>query len=252
MGGRGGDCRPPPHPGGGAGPRGVGSSCSRPRHPLGLGSGARVSGARRAAATRHRVEQRRPRRTQSCQSKRRHAGQRHGAHGGSDLLGPRPAPSLQEPGEEGALRAARGCESAWGGRGPGRLRGTARRNPSPASPRWEGPGKKPAARGRGATAGIGGYPALFHDGVSRLSSPPESARCLLPPPSPGVGGTPWVWLPAQPPAGLRIAVASPVSQPSAQHRAPGTRCLDQKSILARTAPELGAVQRGVPSPRFAP
>lgn len=135
SGGRGGDCRPPPHPGGGAGPRGVGSSCSRPRHPLGLGSGARVSGARRASATRHRVEQPRPRRTQSCQSKRRHAGQRHGAHGGSDLLGSRPAPSLQEPGEEGARRAARGCESAWGGRGPGRLRGTAPRNPSPASPR---------------------------------------------------------------------------------------------------------------------
>lgn len=36
----------------------------------------------------------------------------------------------------------------------------------------------PAARGRGATAGIRGEPALFHDGVARLSSPPESARCL--------------------------------------------------------------------------
>lgn len=120
---RGGDCRPPPHPGGGAGPRGVGSSCSGPRHPLGRGSGARVSGARRAAATRRRVE-RQPRRTQSCQSKRRHAGQRHGAHRGPDLLRPRPAPPLQEPGE-GARRAARGCESAWGGRGPGRLGGSA-------------------------------------------------------------------------------------------------------------------------------
>lgn len=147
AGGRGGDCRPPPHSGGGAGPWGVGSSCSRPRHPLGRGSGARVSRARRAAATRRRVE-RRPWRTQSCPSKRRHAGQRHGAHRGPNLLGPRPAPPLQEPGE-GARRAARGCESVWGGRGPGRLRGTVQPNPSPASPGREGPGKPcgPGTRG---------------------------------------------------------------------------------------------------------
>lgn len=58
--------------------------------------------------------------------------------------------------------------------------------------------------------------------------------------------TPGVWLRAQPPAGLRVAAVSPASQPSPSlHRAPRTRCLDQKSVSAGAdAPELRAMQNG--------
>lgn len=55
------------------------------------------------------------RRRESCRRQRRHAGQRHGAHRGPDLLRPGPAPPLQDPGE----RSGRG---GCGGAGP-RARG---------------------------------------------------------------------------------------------------------------------------------
>lgn len=139
----------------------------------------------------------------------------------------------------------RGGASLRGGRGPARLGGSAPWNPSPASPGREGPGK---------TCGPG---TLSHRWNRRLASPiPRRCRPALlparertlPAGSPGLPGS--GSLPAQPPAGLCLAAASPVWQPSPLHDAPPTCCLDQKSI-SHGRSGVGSRAERAPSPRFA-
>lgn len=60
----------------------------------------------------------------------------------------------------------------------------------------------------------------------------------------GAPGTPRIWFPAQPPAGLRIAAASPASQPSPPVPCARDAPPRSKVGLGVDAPELGAVQRG--------
>lgn len=174
-----------------------------------------------------------PENAEVASPKRRHAGQRHGAHRGPDLLGPRPAPPLQEPGE-GARGAARGCESGWGGLRP-RGRGLCAAEPGAGPSR---PGRSEESCGQRTRWSR--WPAIPTPRRCRPALLPARERAL---PAPG---TSRVWLRPPPPAGLGIAAASlpppPVPKTRPLLRAPRTRRGDHKVRLGGEAPELGAVQ----------
>lgn len=108
----------------GVGTRGNSCSCRAAPSPAAPGVSPSTAGSSRRGS---------PRRRESSRPERGDAGQRHGAHRGPDLLGPRPAPPLQESGERRGLGGG-GCARARGRGWLGRRLGANPRAPCVSPP----------------------------------------------------------------------------------------------------------------------